>query len=55
LFSSIILLLFFVKCWDPREMESAQGKRVREGQGPQARREISSQPPASKEAAWSRR
>jgi hypothetical protein len=36
-------------------MESAQGKGVREGQAPQTRREISSQPPARKEATWSRR
>jgi hypothetical protein len=34
-------------------MESAQGTGVREGQAPQTRREISSQPP--KEATWSRR
>jgi hypothetical protein len=39
--------------WDLREMGSAQGKGVREGQAPQARREISSQHPARKEATWS--
>jgi hypothetical protein len=36
-------------------MGSAQGKGVREGQALQARREISSQLPASKEALWSRK
>ncbi len=41
--------------WDLREMGSAQGKGVREGQAPQARREISSQPPARTESTWSRK
>ncbi len=41
--------------WDLREMGSAQGKGVREGQAPQTRSEISSQFPARKEATWSRR
>ncbi len=41
--------------WDLREMGSAQGKGVREGQAPQAGREISSQLPARKEATWSRK
>jgi hypothetical protein len=36
-------------------MGSAQEKRVREGQAPQARREISSQLPARKEATWNRK
>jgi hypothetical protein len=36
-------------------MRSAQGKGVREGQAPQTRREISGEPPARKEATWSRR
>ncbi len=36
-------------------MGSAQGKGVREGQAPQAGREISSQLPARKEATWSRK
>jgi hypothetical protein len=45
-------------------MGSAQGKEMREGRAPQARREISSQPPAKeissqpparKETTWSRR
>ncbi len=36
-------------------MESAQGKGVREGQAPQTEKEISRQPPARKEATWSRR
>jgi hypothetical protein len=36
-------------------MGSGQGKGEREGQAPQARREISSQTPARKEATWSRR
>jgi hypothetical protein len=36
-------------------MGSAQGRGVREGQAPQAGREISSQPPARKEATWSRK
>ncbi len=34
---------------DLREMGPAQGKGMREGQAPQARREISSQLPARKE------
>jgi hypothetical protein len=37
------------------EMGSAQRGGLREGQVPQTRREISSQLPARKEAAWSRR
>jgi hypothetical protein len=41
--------------WDLREMGSAQGKGVREGQSPQAGREISIQLPARKEATWSRK
>jgi hypothetical protein len=41
--------------WDLREMGSAQGKGVREGQAPQTKREISSQLPAKKEATWRRR
>jgi hypothetical protein len=36
-------------------MGSAQRKGMREGQAPQTRKEISSQPPARKEATWSRR
>jgi hypothetical protein len=41
--------------WDLREMGSAQGKGVREGQAPQTRREISSQLPARKEATLRRK
>jgi hypothetical protein len=41
--------------WDLREMGSAQGKGVREGQAPQTGREISSQLPARKEATWRRK
>jgi hypothetical protein len=36
-------------------MGSAQWKGVKEGQDPQAGREISSQLPARKEATWSRK
>jgi hypothetical protein len=40
---------------DLREMGSAEGKGVREGQAPQTRSKISSQLPARKEVTWSRR
>jgi hypothetical protein len=36
-------------------MGSAQGKGAKEGWAPQTRSEISSLPPARKEATWSRR
>ncbi len=39
--------------WDLREMGSARGKGVREGQAPQAGRKISSQLSARKKATWS--
>ena len=42
-------------CLGPEGNGSAQGKGVREGQAPQTRREISSQPPARKEVTWSRK
>ncbi len=41
--------------WNLREMGSAQGKGVREGQAPQTRREISSKLPARKEVTWSKK
>jgi hypothetical protein len=41
--------------WDLREMGSAQGRGVREGQAPQGVEKISSQIPARKEATWRRK
>jgi hypothetical protein len=43
------------RAWALREMGSAQGKGVREGQVPQKEGEISSLAPARKVVTWSRR
>ncbi len=42
-------------CLGPEGNGVSRGKRVRKGQAPQTRSEISSLAPARKEATWSRR